>query len=543
MAEATPLGAEIQPPGTNAAPSCGEAIVRLLEQYDVDTVFGIPGVHTLEIYRGLAASPIRHVSPRHEQGAAFMADGYARVAGKPGVCALITGAGLTNAATPIASAYHDSIPLLVVSSATACAANGRGHGALHDLPDQRAFMAAITAESIEIRDPAELPEAFARAFEIFESQRPRPVHIGIPIDVLSRPAETWERLPPRGAAPLADAPLVERAVALLAGAERPMVLLGGGAVAAGAAAAAVAERLGAPVGMTVNAKGVLPDSHPLSIGTTLTLRPIHAALTDADVVLAVGTEFSETDYFYAPGEAAPQFTGSLIRVDIDAGQLQSQRPAAVGLHGDAAATLAALDAGLAARGRERDAGAERATALRGGRWWPGTEKHLPFLAALERALPEDGILVTDSTQPAYVAHHSWPGRSPRAYISAGGFGTLGPALPMAIGAKIAAPGRPVAALAGDGGALFTIQELASAADLGLPLALVIWQNDGYGEMRDSMDLLGVQHVGTEVSSRDFVQLAEGFGCRGVRTGSQDDLPAVLAEAFAADRPTLVEVRG
>ena len=169
--------------------------------------------------------------------------------------------------------------------------------------------------------------------------------------------------------------------------------------------------------------------------------------------------------------------------------------------------------------------------------------HLPFLAALERGLPDDGILVADSTQPAYVAHHSWPGRSPRSYIAPGGFGTLGPALPMAIGAQLAAPGRPVAALAGDGGALFTIPELASAADLGLPIALVIWQNDGYNEMRESMDRIGVPHVGTEISSRDFVRLAEGFGCRGVRTGSLDDLPGALAEAFAADRPTLIEVRG
>ena len=162
--------------------------------------------------------------------------------------------------------------------------------------------------------------------------------------------------------------------------------------------------------------------------------------------------------------------------------------------------------------------------------------HLPFLAALERGLPDNGILVTDSTQPAYVAHHSWPGRSPRAYITAGGFGTLGPALPMAIGAQLAAPGRPVAALAGDGGALFTIQELASAADLGLPIALVIWQNDGYNEMRESMDRIGAPHLGTEISSRDFVKLAEGFGCRGVRTGTLDDVPGALAEAFAADRP-------
>ncbi len=188
MPEATPLGADSQATATTSAPSCGEAVVRLLEQYDVDTVFGIPGVHTLEMYRGLAASEIRHVSPRHEQGAAFMADGYARIKGKPGVCLLITGAGLTNAATPIAGAYHDSIPMLVVSSATATKDNGRGHGSLHDLPDQRAFMATITAESIDVRTPAELPEAFARAFEIFDSRRPRPVHIGIPIDVLGLPA-------------------------------------------------------------------------------------------------------------------------------------------------------------------------------------------------------------------------------------------------------------------------------------------------------------------------------------------------------------------
>jgi thiamine pyrophosphate-dependent acetolactate synthase large subunit-like protein len=363
--------------------------------------------------------------------------------------------------------------------------------------------------------------------------------------VLDLHGAAWERLPARGAPPVADPALVERAVELLATAERPMVLLGGGAVGAGAEATAVAERLGAPVGMTVNAKGVLPDSHPLSLGTTLTLRSVHAAFAEADVVLAVGTEFGETDYFYAPGAAAPDFSGSLVRIDIDADQLHRQRPAAVGLQGDAASTLAAISAGLHARGRERTAGVvERAAALREGRrWWPGADVHLPFLEALARGIPDDGILVADSTQPAYVAHHAWPGHSARSYIAPGGFGTLGPALPMAIGAQLAAPGRPVAALAGDGGALFTIPELASAADLGLPIALVIWQNDGYNEMRESMDRIGVPHVGTEVSARDFVRLAEGFGCRGVRTGSLDELPSALAEAFAADRPTLVEVRG
>ena len=217
------------------AQSCGEAVVRLLEQYGVDTVFGIPGrAHARDLPRPRRLGDPPRLARDTSRAPRSWPTATRASRGKPGVCTLITGAGLTNAATPIAGAYHDSIPLLVVSSATACADNGRGHGPLHDLPDQRAFMATITAESIEVRDPAELPDAFARAFEIFESRRPRPVHIGIPIDVLDLPGAAWERLPARGAPPLADAALVERAVELLAAAERPMVLLGGGAVAAGA---------------------------------------------------------------------------------------------------------------------------------------------------------------------------------------------------------------------------------------------------------------------------------------------------------------------
>jgi acetolactate synthase-1/2/3 large subunit len=520
--------------------TCGEAAIRLLEQYGVDTIFGIPGVHTLELYRGLGDSPIRHVTPRHEQGAAFMADGYARVTGRPGVCCLITGAGVTNAATPIASAYHDSQPVLVVSSATHTADARRGHGALHDLPDQRALMGTITAASIEVTDPAALAEAFATAFEIFGSRRPRPVHIGIPIDVLDLPAAGIRRLPERGVRPTAPDADVAAAAELLAAAERPFLLLGGGAVDAGAEAVALAERLGAPVGLTVNAKGVVRDDHPLSVGTTLTLEPVYGALQDADCVLAVGTELSETDFFYAPSLQPPHFRGRLIRVDIDAGQLDRRREAAVALHGDAAATLAALLAAL----REHDPGdgAARAASLREGRQALGSEaRYAPFLDALARALPEDAILTADSTQPAYVAHHRWRGLRPRSYLAPGGFGTLGPALPMAIGAKLAAPDRPVAALAGDGGFLFTIQELATGADQRLPLPVILWQNHGYGEIRDSMDRADVPHAGVDTSARDFVQLAEGFGCHGVRATALAELDELVDAALAADRPTVIEV--
>ena len=521
--------------------TCGEAAIRLLEQYDVDTIFGIPGVHTLEYYRGLADSPIRHVTPRHEQGAGYMALGYARVTGKPGVCCLITGAGLTNAATAIATAHHDSLPLLIISSGTAIEDAEQGHGSLHDLPDQPAFMSTICAVSIDVRDPSELPEAFATAFELFASERPRPVHISVPIDILSLPAAGDQRLPERAIRPLPDAALLAGAADVLAGAVRPMVLLGGGTTGAQTEAIAFVERLGAPVAMTIAAKGVVPDGHPLALGTTATISPIFEALEQADVVVAVGTEFSETDYFYSPTLAPPAFAGTLIRIDIDPEQLDKRRVATIGLHGDAALTLAALTTELTARGSQ-GAGDERAAALRAANaWWPGVEEFQPFLAALAAALPEDGVLAVDSTQPVYAAAHLWRGLRPNAYLPYGGFGTLGPALPMAIGAKLGAPERPVMALAGDGGFLFTIQELATAVDLGLPLAIVVWQNHGYGEIKDSMERVNVPPVGVATSARDFLKIAEGFGCRAVRAESLDALGGLVAEAFAADRPTLIEV--
>lgn len=517
--------------------TCGEAAIRLLEQYGVDTVFGIPGVHTLEYYRGLADSPIRHVTPRHEQGAGYMACGYARVTGKPGVCVLITGAGVANAATAIATAHHDSLPMLILSSGTATADAEQGHGALHDLPDQPAFMRTICEVSIDVRDPAGLPAAFAEAFAVLTARRPRPVHISVPIDVLSLPAAGDQRLP--GAEPpTPDPDAVARAIAVLDAAERPMLLLGGGTTGASAEAVALAERLGAPAAMTIAAKGVVPDAHPLSLGTMATAGAVIEAYEDADVVVAVGTEFSETDYFYSPTLAPPEFRGTLIRIDIDAGQLGKQRVADIGLHGDAADVMGQLAAGCAAKAD----GAERAAAIRAAiEPLYGAAEFQPLLDALAAALPEDGVLATDSTQPAYPGAHLWRGTRPNAYLPYGGFGTLGPALPMAIGAKVGAPERPVMSLSGDGGFLFTIQELATAVDLGLPLAIVLWNNGGYGEIRDSMERADVPPVAVDTSARDFIRIAEGFGCRAVRVTDVADLPAVCAEAFAADGPTLIEV--
>ena len=248
-------------------PSSGEALIGLLERAGVTTVFGIPGVHTLELYRGIAASGLRHVAPRHEQGAAFMADGYARVTGEPGVCVLIGGPGLTNAITPIAQAYHDSIPMLVISGAVPN--RDRDLGEIHDLPDQQALMSTVTAFSHTVRDPAELPEVLARAAEVFESRRPRPVHLALPLDVIKQPAGelTLSAAPPPR--PRAPQEAIARATRRLAAASRPLVLLGGGAKDAGPEALALARRLGAPIGLTINARGTVPYDDELCLGSAL----------------------------------------------------------------------------------------------------------------------------------------------------------------------------------------------------------------------------------------------------------------------------------
>ena len=246
--------------------TCGEALMHLLEDYGVDTVFGIPGEHTLELYRGIETSGVRHVLTRNEQGAGFMADGYGRVTGRPGVCTLITGPGVTNAATPLAQAYADSIPLLLISSANRSESLGKGWGCLHEISDQRAVTAPLTAFSAMVRAPEDLPELIAQAFAVFHSRRPRPVHISIPIDLLGLPVEGEWRAHRPPAKPVAPPGAIEAATELLAGAKRPVILVGGGAQDAGTSVAALAELLDGAVISSNAGKGVVPESHPLRPG-------------------------------------------------------------------------------------------------------------------------------------------------------------------------------------------------------------------------------------------------------------------------------------
>ena len=518
-------------------PSCGEALITLIERTGATTVFGIPGVHTLELYRGIGASGLRHVAPRHEQGAAFMADGYARVTGRPGVCVLIGGPGLTNAITPIAQAYHDSVPLLVVSGAVP--ASQRDLGEIHDLPDQQALLDTVTAFSHTVTDPDELGEVMDRALEVFGSRRPRPVHIAVPLDVIRRPAAIDGWAPRAPAPPVADPADVADAAALLAAASRPLVLLGGGAADAGPEALAVARSLAAPIGLTINARGTVPDDDPLCLGSALSFAPISDLIRAADATLLVGAQLSDLELW---GLSEPLELPGLVRIDIDAGQLQRRWHAEVALHGDSAATLSAIGELLPAPDARRvEAVAGEIRAARGALDPPAeVARFSGLLEVLDRVLPEDRIVAGDSTQPVYAANHLLGMARPRSWLMPIGYGCLGCALPMAIGAKLAAPERPVLALAGDGGFQFTIQELATARDLGVGVVALVYDNRGYGEIRDAMDHAGIAHVGTDSTTHDLVAITIGYGVSASRSRSLDELERHLTAALKSGVPALVE---
>jgi 5-guanidino-2-oxopentanoate decarboxylase len=510
-----------------AAPAMtgGEAVVQALRAHGVELVFGIPGTHTLPIHRHLAAAGIRHVTPRHEQGGGYAADGYARISGRPGVVLATSGPGVINTATPAATAYADSVPMLVISPAMPTDVQGRDTGYLHEGKDQGAAMEAVTAWSRRAASPAEAAAAIDAAFAHFAAGRQRPVHVEIPIDVLM---STGEVAPAEPAGPVAGTPGVDHAAALLAEAERPALVLGGGA--RGAAAAAL--RIGVPVITTVNGKGIVDERSPLSLGASIRLRAAQEWLAERDVVIAVGTELGESD-LWGP---MPELRGKLVRIDVDPAQLHKNAPADVAVLGDARAVLEALPARAAQEDLTAVRETIRAEALADGAPW------LELAGALDEALGPDGILAGDSTMAAYYgAVHFLQMGPARRFIYPTGYATLGYALPAAIGAKLAAPERPVIALAGDGGLLFTVAELVTAAELGISLPVVVPNNGGYGEIRAQMREEGIDPIGVDLKVPDLPALGRAFGGSGIAVEEPAELAAALDEALERPGPTVIEV--
>lgn len=518
----------------------GERLVEGLAARGVEVVFGIPGVHTVELYRGLAGSPIRHVTARHEQGCAFMADGYARVAGKPGVAFVITGPGLLNALTAMAQSAADSVPVLVISGVNRRDSLGKGLGMLHEVPDQAAMVRPL-CPSRQITDPADVGPVLDWAFARMATGRPGPVHIEVPTDVMPLPCDA---LPPPAPLPPAALPAPDVLIAAaqrLNGASRCVILAGGGARGQEAALRALAEKLDAPVIETVNARGLL-HRHALCVAASPSLDASRALIADADQILAIGTEFGPTDYDMYVRGGLPDTSG-MIRIDLCPDQLARQ-PAALPMCGDAGATLAALLPLL--KPHIGDGAARAETARAAARCELGTLdvlmlRRLEMVETIRSAMP-NCLIVGDSTQPVYAANLCYDHDRPGGWFNAAtGFGALGFGPGAAVGAALAAPGVPVVCLVGDGGLQFSPGELRTAVDEKLPVTFLVWNNAAFNEIADAMRGANTEVIGCSPSPLRLEPFAAA--CDLPFTSAPMDAEVLhWALRQPCDGPRLIEVR-
>lgn len=517
----------------------GDLVVESLTALGATTVFGLPGQHALGTFDALRRSALAYVGLRVENNAGFAADAFARVTGSVAPLLVSTGPGALMTLAALQESAAASAPVLGISSQVPVAGLGGGRkGYLHELVDQQASFRDVVKSVHTVRSASQIPSAIARAWQSALEAPCGPVWVEIPQDVLL--AET--SVPPvRSLTARPDVPaprpeLIDEAMRLLDGAERPVVLAGGGVVRAQAHAELLelAGKLDAPVATTFGGKGAFPWEHPLSLRSWLEDRHTTELLEQADVLLVVGSglgELSSNYHTFAP-------RGTVVQIEADLGKLESNHPA-LGIHADARLALGALAAGVAP-GRERQ-GAQRAAALlaRVRERIAGqdlvTEEEV--LASVRRALPDGAASFWDMTILAYWA---WSAFDPRAGVmhSAQGAGGLGYAFPAALGAAAADRSAPVLAVSGDGGAMYSIAELATARQYGLPVTWLIVDDGGYGILREYMtDVFGTA-TATELARPDFVALAESFGVPAVRT-TPEELAGDLARALAAPGPSVV----
>ena len=523
----------------------GEAVVRSLAAHDVDTVFGIPGTHNLGIYDALRAmGGIRHILARHEQGAAFMADGYARASGEVGVCISTTGPAALNTLASLGTAFSDSSPVLCIASQIPAEGIGLDKGYLHECQDQLGSFAPVTKWRARADTVEAIPGVMREAFAQMLSGRPRPTAVEIPCDTLDESDEVTMPAPAAVDRPAPDPDQVERAARLLRAARRPVIWAGGGVISssAGAEVRQLAERLQAPIFTTVLGKGAVADDHPLAAGATILHPAARAFLAESDLMLAVGTRFTEeeTDRW---GLCMPD---SLIHIDIDPEEIDRNYPATVGVVGDARAALQLINSQLQDLSRQKNGSAAGIAKLR-QKIWRYCQARAPegveLVQTLRKALPRDTIIVSDLTVAAYWCRRLLDIYEPRTNIYPWGFCTLGFGLPAAIGAKVARPDRPVVVLCGDGGFLFNCQELAVAAQFDVPIVALVFNDSAYGVLKpQQMARYGQAHA-VDLVNPDFVALAGAFGVDGCRVTSIEQLGPAVAKAIEADRSALIELPG
>ena len=512
------------------------AIVRSLVANGVDTVFGLPGVQLDALFNALhdERDRIRVVHPRHEQAAAYMALGYAQASGKVGAYVVVPGPGILNTTAALATAWSVCAPVLAMTGQLPAHAIGQGYGLLHEIPDQLAILRGLTKWAERIDHPTRAAALMHAAFHELRSGVPRPVAIESPMDVLGLEADIDGIETAPGTGPIApDAGAVEDAAKLLASAERPVIVVGGGALHARDALREVAETLQAPAISHRTGRGILDDRHPLSV-----TQPAGAMVwKETDAVLAVGTRFR---HYRAAWGAAGLAT---VRIDVDPTQMHRLSRPAVPIVADARLALEALAAALgriAGRRGSRSDEIEAVKAAAHREMLAVAGAQMEFLDALRAALPEDGIFVDEMTQMGYVAQSAFPFHAPRTFLSSGYQGTLGAGFPTALGAQVACPDRAVLSINGDGGFMFNAQELSTAVQQGLGVVAVVFEDGAYGNVkRMQEDLYGGRVIASELRNPDFVALAESFGAAAVRVDTPDELRDAAAAAWGRRVPTVV----
>ncbi len=530
-----------------AVMSGGEALVKSLVREGVEVVFGIPGIQIYGIVAALRDEPsIRMITTRHEQATTYMADGYARASGKPGVAMVVPGAGVYNAASGLTNAYSRSTPVLLVAGQVPRAAMGRNLGAVHEIADQPGAVRSVTKWQRQALRPRAIPEAVFEAFRQMRTGRPRPVLIEIPPDTGVEREEVALRDPARVSRIVPSREDLESAAQVIASSRLPLIYAGGGVARSDAEEALVrlAEATNIPVITSSGGKGTIPDNHPLSYGSCFSPRAerqemnqLYEVMQSADVVIGIGARFSLGN---PAGERS-----TLININIDDTELTRVQANTVPLHGDARATIEALlPVLLEAGAADRTSPAEAVAAARKLIAYYDIDLHepqYPVIEALQRGIPEDTFIVWDVTQFGYYARTHYQVNHPKTYIDSGYSFNLGYAFPTALGVKVAQPDRPVVCMAGDGGFMFNASELSTAVRYGINVVTVVFRNDSYGNVARDLETAFNGTYETDLHNPDFVKFAESFGAVAMRAEGPMELETLIPQALERQAPVVIDV--
>jgi acetolactate synthase-1/2/3 large subunit len=514
------------------------ALLDSLLDHGVDTIFGLPGGQLDHFFDAMyrAGSKVRYIGSRHEQGAAYMAFGYARSTGRPGVYTVVPGPGVLNTTAALCTAWACNAPVMCLTGQIPSSSIGKGYGELHELPDQLATLRSLTKWAQRIDTPASAPRVVAEAWQKMLDGRPRPVALEMPMDIMEQRAQVERVLPLTPTVLQPDPDQIAKAAGIIAKARFPMIYVGSGAIDAAAEIRELAELLDAPVVSFRSGRGILSDEHDLA----LTFPAGHRIWPRVDVVIGIGSRMLSPLAHWGTDKDL-----RVVRIDIDIEEIQRHGAPAVGLHADARAAVRALLPQVASRISHKPARREELRLVKASLAADieaDVQPQMSWLCAIRAALPREGIFCDEITQCGYASWYGLPVYAPRTHINCGFQGTLGYGYATALGVKAAHPNTPVVSIAGDGGFMFNVQELATAVQYNIGLKTIVFNSRNFGNVqRQQREWFGNRLIGSDLRNPDFVRLAEAFGAAAYRVEQPAQLRTLLERILGEPGPALIEV--